>query len=78
MTEKLHDDVYWTKKIPTEPEFYWWRQDAAWAASIVRLDAKGSIWFTGNEVEELASALGGEWAGPLTPPGGDAIEKEPA
>lgn len=62
----------WTKEPPTEPGWYWWRYGPGTRPGMVCLFQTGAVrhalahW--AGEKEPTPAEMGGEWAGPLTPP----------
>lgn len=66
----------WTKKTPTEPGHYWWRESIGFVPIVFLLDTQGVV-RSPFEYSRHADTLGGEWCGPLQPPGGDAVENCP-
>lgn len=66
----------WTKEPPTEPGWYWWREDLSYNGMIVWVSSDGKVsrmfaplWLW------LASEMGGQWFGPLQVPGGDETSR---
>ncbi len=64
----------WTKKLPTEPGFYWWRDRLGDKPYIVEISAKSRVYVPGISTVYRSDSYGGQWYGPLIAPGGDAIE----
>lgn len=63
----------WTKKLPTQPGWYWWRSDISCLGMVVLLSGgliHSMFWETPCKPELQA----GQWYGPLQEPGGDAVE----
>ena len=63
----------WTKELPREPGWYWWRESVAYGGKVVWLSSQAFV-LECNGRRDFAATMGGEWYGPLVPPGGDAIE----
>lgn len=61
----------WTKEIPTEPGYYWWRLDSNDDPELLLVHIGGSFFRAGSELEFLCDTQGGEWYGPLTAPEGN-------
>lgn len=71
----MNDDAaYWTKKTPTEPGYYWWREDIAHHARIAYFTEDRRMILMGWLDSQSPAAFLGEWYGPLQEPGGDAVE----
>jgi hypothetical protein len=65
-------DIQWTEQLPTKKGFYWWRLDISRHATICKVSSEGYVWwFSGGPT--FVSNEAGQWFGPLTEPGGDAI-----
>jgi hypothetical protein len=67
-------EVKWSKTIPSEPGFYWWREGANGTPAIIQLSRRRSgahlrVEVIGSErVTELlplSTWAQGEWAGPI-------------
>ena len=61
----------WTKTPPAEAGWYWWK-DENMVPAIVYLCKSGhrpdDTFQAGADYPRYSSKIGGEWAGPLTPP----------
>lgn len=58
----------WSKELPTEEGFYWWRKGQARdIVNIIRLRG-GLMVDAGDEFEKLGFFTGSEWAGPIPEP----------
>jgi hypothetical protein len=60
--------MMWTKEPPTEPGWYWWREDATRLPypRHVRHDGDGVLYVIGYQFPTVAE-YGGEWQGPIAP-----------
>lgn len=67
----------WTKTPPTTPGWYWWREDISRHAKIVYVTESLHSMEVFSFARWRVTGRGGEWAGPLVEPGGDAIENCP-
>lgn len=58
----------WTKKLPTKPGAYWWRQSPNRYPFLTELTESGEFYMAGCRERFCESQLeGGEWSGPLVP-----------
>lgn len=57
----------WTTALPTEPGSYWWRTHPGTVAHVV-LVSGGRVHHPCFRSDYAASAMGGQWFGPLVPP----------
>jgi hypothetical protein len=64
----------WTKKLPTEQGWYWWRESISFNGKVVYVTETDSAYLPGDELRHYLTWLGGEWYGPLQEPGGDVNE----
>ena len=64
----------WTKALPTQPGYYWWREDISCEARSVYVIADLRVFFHGIARPLPVADVGGQWYGPVEAPGGDAIE----
>ncbi len=76
---------FWTRTPPTVPGWWWWREASDWVEVIRRV----ALWPTGcglavealddQEADFILTPhnVGGEWAGPITPPTLVAPEEKP-
>lgn len=69
-TERL----YWTKELPKEDGWFWWREDLSQVAIVLRV-WKGRGVGSGY-VNGPIENMGGEWCGPLQEPGRDVAPSE--
>lgn len=62
----------WTDETPTVPGWYWWRPSDEHSYSVQEVrEIDGKLWLTlgGSDYKQELGRLGGEWSGPLSPPG---------
>lgn len=65
---------HWTKKPPTEPGWYWWRESFAYNAKIVWVSTASKVAEVFSFATHSTYTYGGEWFGPLRAPGSDSTE----
>lgn len=63
----------WSTELPTMSGFCWWREGPGHRPRIWDIDHKEEA----KRAEQRGGSLG-QWAGPIVPPGGDAVENCPA
>lgn len=58
----------WSKELPKEPGFYWWRRSVGFHKVLKLYSFGGGLCINANDdnfpIEEID---GGEWQGPITP-----------
>jgi hypothetical protein len=65
----------WSKDIPTQSGYYWWRDDPEYNSLIVWVSSDGTVLRIGSPETQPAAVIGGQWRGPLRP-GGEEEESE--
>ena len=64
--------LHWTAVLPTQPGWYWWRDQERDFRGIHHLGVEGDgLYCTTSEEYDTPADMGGEWAGPLNVPTGD-------
>lgn len=70
--QALQGNAAWTKAPPTEPGWYWWRENIEYNAVVQWVSSSGAAVAPLGATWQAAE-MGGQWFGPLREPGGDAV-----
>lgn len=57
----------WTTEKPTQPGWYWWRNNSHFDPDILKVDVLGDRFVIDTDLDVLDTPPG-EWTGPLEPP----------